>query len=201
MGLRGQVPDNEATYEDPVLGVNLHDSEEDLRAGETSLMKNLVYFGGTVSRTGSNAITASQVASSFGVKGGHKAYFNIPSQNKARLIAYDTNISTITDGGFETVIVTRLPTSTHILKHGVLLMRFILRTEPTPYSIMTAPLSDLSGVPTLEVPVTPGPQVVVGQTNIMFAPQPVGTQVSPIQPALVESGSTEPLPQRVVWGP
>ena len=113
MGLRGQVPDNEATYEDPVLGVNLHDSEEDLRAGETSLMKNLVYFGGTVSRTGSNAITASQVASSFGVKGGHKAYFNIPSQNKARLIAYDTNISTITDGGFETVIYSHQTSDLH----------------------------------------------------------------------------------------
>ncbi len=108
MSLRGRINDAESTYLDPILGVNLHSSEEDLQRGETSNMKNMVRFGRLVNRLGSSRITATQVAASFAVKGGHKFYYGGSNPTKARLITYDTNISTISDAGSETKIWTTL---------------------------------------------------------------------------------------------
>jgi len=106
MSLRGRIPDAEATYDDPILGVNLHSSEEDLQRGESSNMKNMVRFGRLVNRTGSSLITTTQVSPSFPVRGGHKFYYGGASPAKKRLIAYDTYISTISDAGAEAKIWT-----------------------------------------------------------------------------------------------
>lgn len=103
MSLRNQVPDAEATYADPVLGVNLNASEEDLQAGESSKMKNVVHLGGLVTREGSTLFTPSQIAASYAVLGGHKFYYGTSSSK--RLICYFTNISVISDAGSETIIL------------------------------------------------------------------------------------------------
>ena len=102
MSLRNQVPDAEATYEDPVLGVNLSSSPEDLQRGECAKMKNMVYHGGLVTREGSTALTATQIAASYDVKGGHMFYYG--ASGRKRLIAYYGNISIITDAGSQTVL-------------------------------------------------------------------------------------------------
>lgn len=104
MALRGRVPDAESTYEDPVYGVNLHASEEDLQAGESSQMKNLVHFGGLVSRNGNTALNSSAIASSYAVQGGHKYYYGGASPAKLRVIAYDTKVSSVNDSGTEGVL-------------------------------------------------------------------------------------------------
>lgn len=100
MSLRGQVPDAEATYQDPVLGVNLHEAREGLQAGEAEKMQNLVHYGGLVSRNGSVALNASALASSKAVTGGHKYYYGTSSSK--RLITYDTKLVSVTDGGSQT---------------------------------------------------------------------------------------------------
>lgn len=104
MSLRNQVPDSEATYEDPVLGVNLSSSPEDLQRGEAANMQNLVYYGGLVTREGSTALTATQIAASYAVKGGHMFYYGASS--KARLIAFYNLITVINDAGSSNVIWT-----------------------------------------------------------------------------------------------
>lgn len=108
MSLRGRIRDADSTYQDPIFGVNLHTSEEDLAAGESSNMQNMVRFGRLTNRNGSSWITSSQVAASFAVRGGHKFYYGGASPAKKRLIAYDTNISTISDAGAEAKIWTTL---------------------------------------------------------------------------------------------
>jgi len=109
MSLRGRIPDAEATYEDPVFGVNLHSSEEDLRAGESPNMKNMVRFGRLTNRNGMSRITATQIASAKAVTGGHKYYLNDGSTKK-RLISYDTYVSTIADNGTEAKLWSTLTT-------------------------------------------------------------------------------------------
>jgi len=111
MSLRNQVPEQLATYEDPVLGINLRASEEDLivrlrgvRGGEARLMQNMIYDGGTRSRFGSSRITPVQIAATRRVRGGHKFYFGGVNPTSRRLIAYSNNISHISDGGNETVL-------------------------------------------------------------------------------------------------
>jgi hypothetical protein len=65
-------------------------------------MKNMVHHGGLVTREGRTALTPSQIAASYGVKGGHMFYYG--SSSKKRLIAYNTNISVISDAGSESII-------------------------------------------------------------------------------------------------
>jgi hypothetical protein len=102
MALRGQVQDSQATYEDPIFGVNLRDSEEDLVAGESSNMKNMVHFGGTVSRQGSNALNATALGSGDNILGGHKFYY--AGSSGERLVVYDKDVSVLSDAGSETNI-------------------------------------------------------------------------------------------------
>lgn len=110
MALRGRIQDSQATFEDPILGVNLHKAEEDLHAGESPNMKNMVHYGRLTSRRGSTQLTASQIAASKAVLGGHKYYYTDSSGDPAsvRLIGYDTFVSKISDGGSETKILTGL---------------------------------------------------------------------------------------------
>lgn len=104
MSLRNQVPDAEATYEDPVLGVNLSASPEDLQRGECAQMKNMVHHGGLVTREGSTALTESQVSASYAVKGGHMFYYG--ASGRKRLIAFYNLITEINDAGSSNVIWT-----------------------------------------------------------------------------------------------
>lgn len=104
MALRRQVPEPLATWEDPVLGLNLFDSEEDLRPGEARFMQNCIYRGGVRVRNGNSRLTPNSIASGFSVKSGHRFYYGGSNPQKSRLIAYDNKISTITDGGAETVL-------------------------------------------------------------------------------------------------
>jgi hypothetical protein len=104
MALRRQVPEPLATWEDPIMGVNLFDSEEDLKPGEARLMQNCVYRSGVRMRNGNSLITPSAIASGFKVRGGHRYYYGGATPTKKRLIAYSTKISTVSDAGVEAVL-------------------------------------------------------------------------------------------------
>lgn len=104
MALRKQVPELEATWEDPISGLNLFDSEEDLKPGEARLMQNCVYRSGIRMRNGNTRITPTSIAASFRVRGGHRFYYGGTTPTKKRLIAYSNKISVISDAGAETVL-------------------------------------------------------------------------------------------------
>lgn len=101
--LRKQIPEEFATWEDPILGINLFDAQEDLKPGEAITMQNCVYRGGIAMRRGSTRITSTLMANRR-VRGGHKYYFGGTLPGKERLVAFNTRISKITDGGVETIL-------------------------------------------------------------------------------------------------
>jgi hypothetical protein len=103
MALRQQIREDNASYADPVLGVNLRASVDDLQPGEAKKMQNVVYDGGTRSRSGSSRLTTTSLGA-FGIKGGHRYYFGGGSPQSQRLIAYGTKISVISGTGAETVL-------------------------------------------------------------------------------------------------
>lgn len=105
MSLRNQVPDAESTYEDPVLGVNLNASPEDLQRGEAAKLQNLVHRGGLVTREGSTLHTTISAGSTTIVRGGHMFYYG---SNKDRLVAYGTSISNVEDNGTYAAITTTM---------------------------------------------------------------------------------------------
>ena len=102
MALRNRIPDSRAVYADPIFGVNLNKAQEDLQAGESPKLQNAIFRGGTVTRPGSQRLTSSAVASSLRVRGGHKFYYS--TNSSARLIAYGTKVSIISNAGAETVL-------------------------------------------------------------------------------------------------
>lgn len=102
MALRNRIPDRYAQYPDPIRGVNLRKADEDVEKGESPYMKNCVYDGGIAMRLGSGRLTASSLAASFRVRGGHKFYDQ--DGTAKRLIAYDDTISHITEAGAENVL-------------------------------------------------------------------------------------------------
>lgn len=104
MSLRSQIPESKAAYQDPVLGVNLRDSLEDLGPGESPLMQNCVLFGGVRNRYGSQRVNGSSLGSTLRIRGGHKFYYGGSTPSKARLIAYSNRISTLSDAGSEVVL-------------------------------------------------------------------------------------------------
>ncbi len=98
MALRQQISEAKATYPDPVLGVNLRSADDDLVPGEARTMRNLVFDGGTRSRTGSLRLNAGSLGP-YAIKGGHRYYYGGPSPTSARLIAYNTTIAKISGTG------------------------------------------------------------------------------------------------------
>jgi hypothetical protein len=104
MSLRRAVPEQDAQYEDPILGVNLRSSQEDLRPGESPLMQNCIYLGGIRNRTGSQRLNSTALATNLRIRGGHKFYYGGSSPTKKRLIAYGTKVSVLSDTGVETVL-------------------------------------------------------------------------------------------------
>lgn len=103
MALRRQVPEQFATWEDPTLGINLFDSEEDLKPGEARLMQNCVLRSGVRMRNGNSLITPSSIASAR-IRGGHRYYYGGATPTKKRLVAYSSRISVISDVGVETIL-------------------------------------------------------------------------------------------------
>ena len=102
MALRNQVSDRDAAYKDPVLGINLRASQEDLTPAESAQMQNCIYQGGIRNRLGSLRITATTLDAAKRIRGGHKFYYGGASPAKKRLVAYGTKISVISDAGAET---------------------------------------------------------------------------------------------------
>jgi len=105
MGLRKQVPEASATYSEPLYGVNLRDSEENLNDGEARLMQNAEYYGGTRIRRGTQRITPTSLGA-YRILGGHKHYYGGASPSNKRLVAYNNRVSIISDTGTETVLTT-----------------------------------------------------------------------------------------------
>jgi len=101
--LRNQISEQDASYRDPVLGVNLRDGEQDLTNGEARLMQNAEYYGGIRMRRGSTRIN-STLLGFYSVNGGIKFYFGGSSPQAKRLIAYSTKISVVADNGTETIL-------------------------------------------------------------------------------------------------
>lgn len=111
MALRNQIKEDDATFPDPVKGVNLRSSEEDLTPGEARLMRNCVFDSGTRIRTGSTRLNSSSLGS-FMIRGGHKYYYGGASPTSKRLIAYSNKIDSVNDAGTVTNIVTGLGSTT-----------------------------------------------------------------------------------------
>lgn len=107
MTLRNQISEPEASYAEPLLGVNLRESEENLRDGEARLMQNCEYWGGVRIRRGSSAINSTSLGSHM-IRGGHRFYFGAATPQRRRLIAYNDRISEVNEIGVETVIVSGL---------------------------------------------------------------------------------------------
>ena len=100
MALRAQIADKEAEFPDPIHGINLRDTEADIKPTEARLMQNCIYRGGVRTRYGGSRITASSLGA-FRIRGGHKYYYGGASPTGKRLVAYSTKISHINDAGAE----------------------------------------------------------------------------------------------------
>src|SRR3990167_4308007 len=94
--LRGRLPDEIAKYADPVLGVNLRDSLEDLKPGEAELMQNCYYDWGIRKRFGSTRVITTSRGAFMG-RGAIRVYPQ--SATKFRLVAFDVNVVTVSDAG------------------------------------------------------------------------------------------------------
>lgn len=103
MALRRQINEHDASFADPVLGINLRESEENLKGGESRLMQNCEYYGGVRIRRGSTVLNGSSFGS-YKILGGHKYYYGGTSPTSKRLIAYNNRISSVSDVGVETVL-------------------------------------------------------------------------------------------------
>lgn len=99
--LRNQIAENTATYAEPVYGVNLKSSEENLQDGEARLMQNMEYYGATRIRRGSQRVNGTTLGA-YRILGGHKYYYGGASATSKRLVAYNNKISTLSDVGTET---------------------------------------------------------------------------------------------------
>ena len=99
MALRNRLPDELAQYPDPIKGVNLASSPEDLEPGEAQLLTNCYFWNGVRTREGSSRINSSSLGA-YRILGGHKYYYATSSSK--RLIAFNNRISVLSDGGSET---------------------------------------------------------------------------------------------------
>ena len=103
--LHDQIPEKDATFTDPIYGVNLRASLEDLRAGESPLMQNCEFLGGVRPRFGSIALNGSSLGA-YKILGGHRYYYGGASATAKRLIAFNNRISVLSDAGSETNLTT-----------------------------------------------------------------------------------------------
>lgn len=101
--LRRQIPESQAAWADPVNGVNLRESAENLGDGDAALMQNCEYYGTTRIRRGSAHVNALSMGA-VPIKGGHKFYHGGLNPTSKRLIAYSNRISILADTGTETML-------------------------------------------------------------------------------------------------
>ncbi len=97
MALRRQYSETQSTYADPILGVHLRESEENLREGEARLMANCEYYGGVRIRRGSQRINSEGTTNA--IQGGGIHYFGGPTPQKARLVIFGDVFYTSADDG------------------------------------------------------------------------------------------------------
>lgn len=105
MALRNKLPDEIARYPDPVLGLNLRLSLEDLDPGYAVLLQNCVWDGGVKNRFGSETVIQTSQGMYRGL-GGHRFYYQTTS--KARLASWNTHLFTVSDTGTLTTLTNGL---------------------------------------------------------------------------------------------
>lgn len=94
--LRDRLPDEVAEYPDPLLGIDLRASLDDLQPGQAEFLKNCYVDGGVRKRFGAVAVSATRYASLRGC-GGTKVYPNTATPFRA--IAYGTTLATVSESG------------------------------------------------------------------------------------------------------
>lgn len=105
MALKNRLPDKYAQFPDPVLGVNLRASDQDLQPGEARFLKNCEFIDGLRTRRGSSRLTSASLGS-FRIRGGHKFYYGTNSSK--RLVAYGQRVSVISDAGSEAILTSSM---------------------------------------------------------------------------------------------
>lgn len=105
MALRKRLSDRDAEFPDPVIGINLRASAQDLAPGEAVRMMNCEFIDGIKTRLGSTRLNSNSLGA-YRIRGGHKFYY--ATNSSKRLIAYGTNISTLSDAGLETVLTSSM---------------------------------------------------------------------------------------------
>lgn len=103
--LRGRLPDDVAEYPDPVFGIDLRSSLEDLQPGQAEFLKNCYYDGGVRKRAGAVSVNSLRYSLYRGC-GGTKVYPN--DATPFRLIAYGTALASVTDAGAIATLTTGL---------------------------------------------------------------------------------------------
>ncbi len=73
MALRNRLPDELAQYPDPIKGVNLASSPEDLEPGEAQLLTNCYFWNGVRTREGSSRINSSSLGA-YRILGGRRLF-------------------------------------------------------------------------------------------------------------------------------
>lgn len=162
MALRKQFADQHSEYAAPRRGINLRDTYKDLGPGESPLMQNCLYDGGVRSRTGSTYLNQTSFGA-YKIRGGVKFYR--AAGTSQRLIAYNTNISGVTDAGVESVLTSSLTAD--------------LDTHFTPWSI-TDECYVANGTDTLGSVSNAGAYAAISGTNI-----PTPKMVMPIRDRLM----------------
>ena len=116
--LRNRLPDDVAQWPDPVLGLNLRDTLEDLQPGEAERMTNCHFDGGLRKRYGSSRLTPATLGA-FRGRGGIRVYPQ--SASAFRVIAYSTNLSVLSNAGAETVMTPALTSDqdTHLMTWSI----------------------------------------------------------------------------------
>ena len=105
MALRNKLPDEIARYPDPVLGINLRMSLEDLEPGYAALLQNCVWDGGVKNRYGSETVIQTSQGAYRGL-GGHRFYYQTTS--KARLAVWNKHLFSVSDTGGLTTLTNGL---------------------------------------------------------------------------------------------
>lgn len=108
MALRGQIPEGQATWPDPLLGINLRESEENLKDYESRLMQNCEYYGATRIRRGSQRINGTALSASHRIRGGQMYYYGGAAQQKKNLVAYSNRISALSGSGTESILTSSM---------------------------------------------------------------------------------------------
>jgi hypothetical protein len=104
MALRGRLADKYATYADPILGVNLRASEQDLVPGEARLMSNCFFDNGVRNRHGMSLLTPTSLGGAR-ISGGTTFYHRVGlAQQSQRLVTYADQLVRLGNTGLPTVI-------------------------------------------------------------------------------------------------